>query len=102
MAAADVKIVSKKAATANDATDALTVTAGERVAVSVIPSSFTGTVELQRSFDLGSTWRKVNSWTAQAEVDYEVPVGMQLRLQATTVGANTCVMELRRSSKQIG
>lgn len=55
--------------------------------VSVGGSGWTATVFLQRSFDNGSTWKDVKSWTAPAEeVAEQVEEGIMWRLGVKTGG----------------
>ena len=72
----------------NQFTDSIdTKSGGLAVSVSGFSDSpaFSGTVTLQRSFDNGSTWRDVATYTADAEKSIDVPVdGIFYRLGVKT------------------
>jgi hypothetical protein len=62
-----------------------------------ISGTWTGTVTAQRSFDLGSTWFDVNTWTDNTEeYGFECERGVQYRLGCKTAefGSGTMVLRL--------
>lgn len=62
-----------------------------------IRGTFTGTVTLQRSFDKGSTWRTVKTWTAGTEeslTDHEVGVMYRLGIAPGGYTSGTAVVRL--------
>jgi hypothetical protein len=69
----------------NSFTAALTINAGERVAISSSGGATSTTVTLQRRFD-GSNWRDVQSWVADVEASYQADAAAELRLGVKTGG----------------
>jgi hypothetical protein len=73
-------------------TDKLDVADGHRASVSV-SDTYVGTVALQRSFDSGTTWLTVSTWTdEEIETTYVCDEDCHIRLGVTayTSGTATC------------
>lgn len=70
-----------------------------RFNVSVSGSSWAGTVDLQRSFDGGSTWVDVDSWTANTEAVVNEPqaAGLYYRIGMKNGGYTSGTVYLRLS-----
>lgn len=77
----------------NTFTSALTVAAGQRVAVSSSGGA-TATVFLQRRFD-GSNWRDVASWTTDVETTYQADASCEVRMGVKTGGFGSGTQALR-------
>lgn len=66
--------------------------------VSVVGSTFVGTVTLQRSFDKGFVWGDVDSWTADTEEwKFEPEGGVMYRLGCKTGGFTSGSVAVRLS-----
>ena len=62
-----------------------------------ISGTWAGTVTVQRSFDKGSTWYDVDTWTANTqEYGFEPERGIQYRVGIKTGGytSGTCVVRI--------
>lgn len=63
-----------------------------------ISGTWEGTVTAQRSFDSGSTWFDVNTWTENTEeYGFEPERGVQYRIGCKTGGFGSGQMDLRLS-----
>lgn len=84
---AEPQAVTVAAGAQNTFTDAIQVSAGEKVAIS-IDGTFVATVKLQRKLRGQSDFRNIDSqsWTAAAETEYEMPESGELRLGVPTGG----------------
>jgi len=70
----------------------------ERVGISLYDATtLNATISLQRSFDKGSTWHTIRTYTAIAEDDFTASCHMELRLSVTTYVAGS-IFALMRSS----
>lgn len=83
----------------NEFTPALTVQQGGKVAVSVVPTGFAGTVFLQRSLT-GDTWFDVQSWEdSGVQASYDAEVHQLLRLGVPTGSFSLGAVYLRLESQ---
>lgn len=80
----------------NTFTSALTVAAGQRVAISSSGGATSTTVTLQRRLD-GANWRDVQSWVADVEASYQADAACELRLgvKSGAYGSGTQVCRLQ-------
>ncbi len=88
------KAVTKSVTGANSFSDAVELTGNFNLSIS---GTWTGTVTVQRSFDGGSTWYDVETWTANTEeYGFEAEKGIQYKVGIKTgaYGSGTCVLRL--------
>jgi|TARA_R110000787_G_scaffold8568_6_gene28973 hypothetical protein len=86
-------VVTKAAGAENQFSDALSLRGDFSLSIS---GTFVGTVSVQRSFDGGSAWASVDTFTAPIETAGYEPVGAQYRVGiasgAYTSGTATCTL----------
>lgn len=71
----------------NDVSDTITIKG--LFDISIVGTGFTGSVTFQRSFDGGSTWNDVTTWTDDVEDTGEVGSGQIGRFKVTAYTAGS-------------
>lgn len=74
---------------------------GRGIAISIVPTAFTGTVTLQRRFSPSDQdWRNWKQYTAQAEDTLIAEADMEIRFYATAVSGGSAKAEARVSRER--
>lgn len=86
--------------TGTGAGSSMTTTSDFNISIDFTTGLGSGTVALERSFDGGTTWKTVKSYTADAEEVAECPENIQHRLNCTAFTSGTIAGRLSYTNKR--
>jgi len=88
------KVVTVSVTGANEFSDAIELTGYFNLSIS---GTWVGTVTIQRSYDSGSTWHDVDTWTANTEeygLEPEKGIQYKVGIKTGAYTSGTCVLRL--------
>lgn len=77
-------VVTRTITAENQFSDALTLRVGEKASISINSTAISATLHVQRTFDGGTTWLDVKSYTANAQETYEADEPCSIRIGCKT------------------